>query len=258
MSDVRSTTLDPWPRRPQRLATAVVEELVEQIVAGVWPAGSILPTESALCATFGVSRPVVREAVKSLEAVRLLRVQQGHGTTVRPIDDADLLNPIVLAALVRHDDELAILDDLVDVRRALEAQMAGQAAGRFTDDDRALIELRMADLEAAEEDPDRFLACDVAFHDAIHAASGNRLGRAAIHTLTEEAYRSLRYVGDPTPDECRHTNVEHRAARDAVLSGDAGAASETMNTHILEAWHRRRPTRQDVTGPQQVRRSSSP
>src|SRR4051794_3685126 len=75
--------LRDWPRRPQRLATAVVEDLVDRIVGGELPTGSALPIEPVLCEMFAVSRTVIREAVKSLEAMQLVTVQQGQGTTVR-------------------------------------------------------------------------------------------------------------------------------------------------------------------------------
>ena len=242
-----STTQDlqPWPRRPARLATAVIEELVDRIVSGDFPSGSTLPTEPALCQTFGVSRSVLREATKALETMRLVKVQQGHGTTVLPLLNWDLVNPIVLAAVVRHDAEFEVLDHLVDVRRALESQMAGGAALRMTDSERELMDARMADLEEQVDHPDTYSAADVAFHDSILAASGNILGRAIINTLTEEAYRSLRYIGEPTRDDRERSNVAHRAIRDAVANGEADTARELMNTHILEAWERRRPTQAD-------------
>jgi GntR family galactonate operon transcriptional repressor len=97
--------LRAWPRRPARLATAVVEHLVDRIVAGDLPTGSALPTERALCEMFSVSRTVIREAVKSLEGMRLVRAQQGLGTRVRDVVDWDGLNPVVLTASVRHDAE---------------------------------------------------------------------------------------------------------------------------------------------------------
>lgn len=232
---------EPWPRRPRRLATAVVDELVDRLVSAEIGAGAALPTEPVLCQTFGVSRTVIREAVKSLEGMRLVTVQQGQGTRVRPLADWDLLNPLVLAAVIRHDAELAILEDLVDVRTALEAQMAGQAAARADTGDRALITQRMSTLDAEVDDPTTYLRADVEFHDAVMVASGNRLGRAMIHTLQVEAYRSLRYVGDPTPAEMRLSNVAHRAVHDAVLAGDVSGAEAAMREHIIGSWHRRRP-----------------
>lgn len=230
-----------WPRRPPRLASAVIEDLVDRVVGGELPTGASLPTEPALCRTFAVSRTVVREAVKALETMRLVKVQQGFGTTVCPFAEWDLANSTVLAALVRHDADNAILEDLVDVRRALEAQMAGQAAQRATDAERQLIAARMAALEATMPDATAYLRADVEFHDAIMAASGNRLGRAIVHNLTVEAYRSLRYLGDPSAEELKISTEAHRAVCDAVLAARADAAVDAMNRHIVEAWDRRRP-----------------
>ena len=231
----------PWPRRPRRLATAVVAELVDRIVGGRIAEGAALPPEPSLCEKYGVSRTVVREAVKSLEGMNLVSVQQGQGTRVRPFAEWHLLDPVVLAATVRHDAESSILDDLVDVRRALEAQLAAQAATRATAEDLRVIEAAMARLEAEVEDPARYLRADIEFHDAVMAASGNRLGRATVRALTAEAFRSLRYVGDPTPQDGRISNQAHRAVLEHLLAREGEAAGMAMNQHILGAWHRRRP-----------------
>lgn len=239
----QSPELPQWPRRPARLATAVVDDLVDRIVSGQLAVGATLPTEPVLGETFGVSRSVLREAIKTLETMRLVKVQQGQGTTVLPLAHWDVLNPLVLAAVVRHDAELEVLDHLVDVRRALESQMAQRAATTMTDEERDLMFQRYDELERQVHDPDHFAAADIAFHDTILAASGNILGRAIINTLTEEAYRSLRYVGDPTADDRVTSNVAHRAIRDAIAAGDGESAATLMDTHIREAWERRRPPR---------------
>jgi len=233
----------PLPRRPQRLATAVVEDLVDRVVAAEFQAGSTLPTEPTLCASYGVSRTVVREAIKAMEAMRLITVQQGQGTTVRRFEDWDLLNPVVLAATVRHDDELSILDDLVDVRRALEAQMASQAAESASDEALAALQAAMEKLRSVTSDPAQYLQADLDFHDLIMAASENRLGRAVIRTINAQAFRSLRYVGDPTPKDCEVSNIAHQAVLDRLLARDAPGSAAAMDDHILGSWHRRRPKR---------------
>jgi len=233
------------PPRPRRLATAVVEELVDRIVSDELVTGDSLPTEPVLCEAFGVSRTVVREAVKALEAMRLVTVQQGQGTRVRPLADWDLLNPTVLSAVVRHDAGNSMLEDLVDVRRALEAQMAGQAATNATDPERAAITECMTALDNSIDDPTAYLQADVAFHDAIMAASRNRLGRAVIHTVTLEAYRSMRFVGAPSREHLELTNKAHQRVHEAVLAADAAAARQAMDEHILESWQRRRPAREE-------------
>ena len=88
MADLPSTA-----RRPRRLATAVIDGLVDRLASGALTAGEALPTEPVLCESFDVSRTVVREAVKALEAMGMVSVQQGQGTTVRSLAEWDLTNP---------------------------------------------------------------------------------------------------------------------------------------------------------------------
>src|SRR5947209_6052906 len=77
--------------RPARLAIPVVAALVDRIVGGAIPPGALLPPEPVLCASFGVSRSVIREGVKMLEEKGLARARQGQGTTVAPADEWNLL-----------------------------------------------------------------------------------------------------------------------------------------------------------------------
>ncbi|HVV18350.1 MAG TPA: FadR/GntR family transcriptional regulator [Pseudonocardiaceae bacterium] len=243
-----NSPLRGWPRRPQRLATGVVEDLVDRIVGGELAPGSALPIEPVLCELFAVSRTVIREAVKALEAMRLVTVQQGHGTTVRQVADWNLLNPIVLAASVRHDAELSVLEDMVDVRRALEGNMAGLAAVRADAEDLRRIEEALAQLHAEETDAARYLRADLAFHDAIMMASGNRLGRAVIQTINTEAFQSLRYIGEPTAEDLKHSNAEHQAVYDRIAARDDKGAARAMSDHILRSWRKRRPKTADGRG----------
>src|SRR5688572_948650 len=98
-----------WTRRPANLAAAVTVEVVERIVRGLHPSGSPLPPEPVLCATFSVSRTVVREAVKILQEKGLVQVRQGSGTTVTVPAMWNMLDELVLAATIAADDGLGIL-----------------------------------------------------------------------------------------------------------------------------------------------------
>ena len=236
MADLPSTA-----RRPRRLATAVIDGLVDRLASGALTAGEALPTEPVLCESFDVSRTVVREAVKALEAMGMVSVQQGQGTTVRSLAEWDLTNPTVLAAVVRHDAESSILEDVVAVRRALESQMARQAAEHADAALKATISERMAELTAALGDKYAYFTADIAFHDAIMAGSGNRLGRAIVRNVQVEAYRSLRYVGGSSPEHLRLTHETHQAVHDAVVAGHGALAERLMDEHIRDSWVRRRP-----------------
>ena len=219
----------------------MTEALADQIVSGQLPAGSQLPSELVLCENFGVSRITMREAVKSLEEKGLVLARQGSGTTVTEEDGWTLLDPIVLAAVVRHDTRLTLLDQLVDVRARLEAPMAGQAARNATSTDIAEMAALLALLDSQVNEQDKFLETDVAFHDSIMRASGNRLSRSIVRTVHTEARKSYRYSGDPTSTECRVSNDEHRAVFDHIRKKDEAGAEQAMSRHILSAWDRRRP-----------------
>jgi DNA-binding FadR family transcriptional regulator len=223
------------------MAVAVVEDLVDRIVGGEFQVGAALPNEAALCARYSASRTVIREALQSAEAMHLVRAQQGQGTIVRPFEDWDLMNPVVLAATVNHDAELAILEDLIDVRRSLESQMAAQAAIRASEEQLAEISADYDRLVAEADDPARHRQIDLEFHDTIMRASGNRLGRAAILAILAEGFRSLRYLGDVTPKDCRLANADHEKVLSRLLARDPEGAALSMNEHIVGSWLRRRP-----------------
>jgi len=233
-----------WPRRPQRLATAVTEDLVGQIVGGELPAGSVLPIESVLCEMFAVSRTVIREAVKSLEGMRLVTIQQGSGTTVNDEEDWDLIDPVVLSAFIQHDAERAILEDLVEVRSMLESQMAGQAATRADEEQIERIRVALEGVYAVEGVPTLFVHADLEFHYAVMAASGNRLGRAVVQTINSQAFHSLRYLGEPSREDFRDANIAHQAVFDSIKVRDGRGASDAMAEHITDSWRRRRPDTQ--------------
>ena len=120
-------------------ASVVVEDLARRIISGSLPAGAPLPTEEALCREFGFSRTVMREGLKLLEERRLVRVEQGRGTTVEPREHWNLLDADVLRIALEYDEDMALIDDLVAVRRVLEGQMARSAAARLTDEELAAL-----------------------------------------------------------------------------------------------------------------------
>ena len=240
--------LKPWPRRPARLAHAVAESLTDSIVSGTLPPGSTLPVETELCETFGVSRITIREAVKSLEAKGLVRARQGSGTTVTPSEEWNLLDPVVLAATVQHDGELVVLDQLVGVRSALEAQMAAQAAELATDDDLREVQRLLGRLDEETATPARFNETDVLFHDRIMQASRNRLARSIIRTVHTQARSTFLYTGTPDSHACEQANAEHHRIAERLLARDSQGAAQVMAAHIEASWSRRRIPHPGLTG----------
>ena len=226
----------PWPKRPARLGTAVVDVLLDRIVAGELEPGTLLPNEPRLCEAFSVSRTVIREAIKILEQKGLVRAKQGQGTRVAMPDEWNLLDPMVLEASVRHDKDLRILDDVVEIRRVLESEMARQAAVKATAGHRAEMKKLLDRLSAEVVTPERHMLTDLQFHDVIMRASGNRLGRAVVRAIHSEARTSDRYIGYPKRVDCEASDVGHAQIYDRIAAGDPEGAAAAMSEHILGSW----------------------
>lgn len=229
-----------WARRPTNLAKAVTAELVQRIVRGDYPPDSTLPAEHALCATFSVSRTVVREAVKVLQEKGLVQIRQGSGTTVLPSTSWNMLDELVLAAVIDEDETLGILDDLVVTRRLLESDMANVAA-RVADD--AAVD-RMRELvdrmDELVDDPASYQEHDRAFHDTVMRASGNRIARAVVRSLESQVINTASYMGRADRSLCTASNRGHRRVYERIAAHDPDGAAEAMFAHITEAWLVRR------------------
>jgi DNA-binding FadR family transcriptional regulator len=232
--------MDSLAGRPARLSVVVVNVLVDEIVSGRYPPGSLLPPEPVLCRSFDVSRPVVREALKALEEKGLARARQGHGTTITPPDEWNLLDPLVLEATIRADETMRILDELIDVRVALESDMARTAARSMSDADLAQLGALLEDLQGQLHDAERYQDTDTRYHDFIMRCSGNRLGRSIIRAIHPHARASSRYNPQAEDEDIRQAHVGHAAIYERLQLRDADGAAAAMQEHIRGTWTHRK------------------
>lgn len=229
------------PRRPaNRLGVAVVSELVELIVTGEIAEGALLPPEGPLSEHFGVSRTVIRESVKRLEEKGLVVVAQGRGTQVARAGNWNMLDPIVLSALIDNDESLGILDELTVVRGHLEAAMAGAVAKRHTAEGLTRIEHALESMREMQHESDSFRQEDVVFHFTIMELSRNRLAENIAKRLYRRALESSRYHGMGYEGAFEGTLDEHTHVFDAITRQDVEAAERAMREHIINSWQRRR------------------
>jgi DNA-binding FadR family transcriptional regulator len=217
-----------------------VHDLVTAIVAGQVQPGEVLPPEGVLSQNFGVSRTVIRESVKRVEEKGLVTVAQGRGTTVNPASAWNVLDPVVLSALVENDASLGVLDELAVVRGSLEGSMASAAAERRDADRTSELQARFDHMAATIDDFEAYSQADVDFHFTVMEQSENRLAANITQILFTRARESARFTGTPSPEALRLTLEEHRAVLEAIERGDSAAAARAMEHHIAEAWRRRR------------------
>ncbi len=228
------------PSRPARLASVVVDQLAHRIVGGELVPGSVLPTEGALGEEFGFSRTVMREALKLLEERGLVRVEQGRGTTVQPRESWALLDADVLEIALEYDHDATLLDDLVRVRRVLEADMAQVAAQRLTDDELAWLADNVEQMAKALDDYPLFQQLDLSFHRVVMRASGSEIGRAIVGTIHAHGGRRP-LLNDPSPAATlKRTAAEHRGILAALVARDSELAASRIAAHIDSAWAERR------------------
>ncbi|MFJ2264525.1 FadR/GntR family transcriptional regulator [Streptomyces sp. NPDC087844] len=212
----------------------VVHELGRRIVGGAWGPGDPLPVEDALAAEIGVSRGVVREAVKALVAKGMLHVRPRTGTRVLAPEHWNHLDRDVLR-WKQARDATALLRDTGELRRIVEPQAARLAADRAGPDDVRVLYDALAAMEAAASEPGRsgYVEADIAFHRALLDASGNRLlgslGRA-VDIALEHSF----LVSTQTPGAVEASLPRHRAVAEAVEARDPEAAAAAVLA-IVEA-----------------------
>ena len=226
--------------RPARLATVVVEELAARIIGGELPEGSVLPTEGNLVAEFGFSRTVLREGLKLLEERGLVRVEQGRGTTVQSRELWNLLDPTVLRIALEHDSDTSLLDNLITVRRLLEAEMARVAAERLTEQDMAELEQNIERTKAAVDDYAEFRRLDQQFHAQVMRASGNEIGRTIVRSIHQYAGWTPSLNAPGARASLERTIAGHAGIFEALRQRDAELAADRIGEHIGSAWAERR------------------
>jgi DNA-binding FadR family transcriptional regulator len=215
------------PARGQNLTYGIASELGASIVRGEFSKDNPFPIEGELCKQFGVSRSILREAVKMLTAKGLLGARPRQGTFVQPEDQWNLLDPDVLRWLLERKVSLDLLIEFNEIRLAVEPAAAALAARFAGARGKAAIAAAIARMQAAERGDDDALASDIAFHVAVLHASGNRF-YAQLSGLTETALRFSIGVTNSFKGVRLASAADHKKVSDAILAGDAPAAEAAM------------------------------
>ncbi|MCP8937409.1 FadR family transcriptional regulator [Alsobacter sp. SYSU M60028] len=161
------------PEKRSNLHLNVASALGSRIVGGEFPVGQLIPTEAELGASFGVSRTVVREAVKLLVSKGLLRTGSGIGTWVPDVSEWNFLDPMVFAWVQASENSEAVIRQLFAFRSAVEPAAAAEAARNATVAQLYAIESALETMSSAKDDFAQWIEGDVAFHTAIYIASNN-------------------------------------------------------------------------------------
>ena len=241
MTDSAQTTFSRIRREP-RLSDRVAALLLDTIVARGLQPGDRLPSERELGEQFGVSRTVIREAVRALAAKGVIEVRTGSGLRVAAVD----------ASAVSESIGLYLRGGTVDypkvheVRRLLEVEIAGLASKRATDADIARMRKLCEQMEAALDDVERASRLDLAFHRAIAGSTSNELYLLLLDSIGEALLEirreNLKSGAAPQTVQAHREIVDRIAARDAA--GARRAMAQHLD-HVARHWRTQSPAARD-------------
>jgi DNA-binding FadR family transcriptional regulator len=204
-----------------------VDLLGQAIISGRYAIGASLPPEPLLCEELGVSRTVVREAVKSLVAKGLIITGPKLGTRVLPEDQWNWFDPDVVTWQSQNGLTPEFLKDLQDLRRVVEPAAVRMAAERATAQDLADIEAAFAGMKKAVEFGGDYVTFDLLFHQGLLRASHNRMliqMSKALGALLRTSFE----ISTSKKDGPKSSLPMHRAVLDAVIAKEPLQAEKAI------------------------------
>ena len=195
--------------------------------------GDQLPSELALSRELNVSRTVVREAYRSLAAMRIIEIANGRRATVAELDHG------AMSLMIEHGvlTQQISVQQVYDVRRTIESRIAVLAALRRTDAEAAELVRIAADMRAAVDQPEVLLEKDLAFHDILARSSRNPLFVlivGALQAITRQTW-SIGWRSRVSATDRETMLLHHREIARGVTEGDPVQAVKAMDAHFDES-----------------------
>lgn len=219
------------------LTDKAIARIRELIVAGELAPGSKLPPEQQLAAKLGVSRNLMREAVRALVVARVLEIRRGDGTYVTSLEPGLLLEGLGSAVELLRGNTLL---ELTEVRRLFEPVATGLAAARITPGELAELASHLQAMREARDSVELLNEHDAAFHRTVIAATGNATLATLLEGISGRTVRARVWRGMVDDNVAGRTLAEHEAIYAALAAGNAALAEATALIHVstTEEWLR--------------------
>lgn len=223
-----ATLKTPAKGSESRVTASLIASIKQLLAEGSLAPGMKLPAERELSRRFGVNRASVRQALKVLEIMGVISQRVGDGTYLNPSADFILQEPL---------DFLILLDDishseLFETRLIVEPELAARAAQRATADDLAAMKAAIEAMANSRSRKSR-LEADMAFHECVYRAAGNRICQLLFSLIHRTLLTSMAYLAGRVALE--RPLSYHREVYDAIYRRDAEGARTKMREHILDA-----------------------
>lgn len=219
------------PLQRKRFSDEIVDQIVKLIKDGRLLPGDTLPSEREISEKLNVSRPPLREALKTLEALGFIEIRQRKKSIIKSVADFSLHDP--LAQVLQGDAEMII--QLLQVRKILESWAAGEASLQATDDDLAELAAEYGELERDFRNGVLGVDADVRFHLSIYRATKNTVLSHIASTLLGLLHQAQRITRQAMFEEQMNRErllEQHRAILEALRRRDPEQAREAMRNHL--------------------------
>jgi DNA-binding FadR family transcriptional regulator len=227
MSDPQRKIEFETPIIRESVAEAVVRRILDLVKAGVLKAGDPLPPERDLALSLNVSRPSVREALRGLTVLGVVKTRQGGGAYISDLGPDSLLGPIQFYLALEDVN----IRDLYDARSLIESDVARRAAVNIDEAALEQLEVLLAEQKETINDPIAFRRSDYEFHELIWIGSRNaflkRIGES-LNVLGLE----FRKRASERPETLAQSLLDHRVLLDALKARDPEAAARAAEAHM--------------------------
>jgi GntR family galactonate operon transcriptional repressor len=213
----------------------VVRELALRVIRSRTSLPFLLPTEPVLCEEHKVSRTVLREAVRTLQAKGLVKVTHGQGMVAQPASLWNLLDPEVLNWQCEVGVDKHFVTNLYEVRSIFEPAIASWAARRATDEDIERLERSYQQMSAAITDANAFIRADMEFHRIIAESCGNEILARFSYSI-ETALRAGREISIKVPTGRDESCAMHEIVLDAIKHRDPEGAAASILVIVRKAF----------------------
>jgi GntR family transcriptional repressor for pyruvate dehydrogenase complex len=201
----------------------------QMLSEGLLSPGAKLPSERDLANHFGVARSSLRQALKVLEIMGVLRQKVGDGSYLN--EDASSVLAVPMEFLFLLDD--ISWQELMEIRLMTEPTLAARAAEHANSADIALLKQSLEDFEQSRGDHLKMVASDLLFHRAIFQASGNRLSGRLFHMIHRAMLNMMMLTSQMV--ELEHTLAFHKPIFMAIKQRDSALAQKLMSEHLNDA-----------------------
>ena len=215
------------------LVEQLTDVLTDRIEADALKPGDKLPSTAALTEEYGVSRPVVREALKILEGRGVIEISSGRSAVIRPVTGEVLRSYFRRAMTVEHNNSL----DILEVRYGIEVQCARLAAERRSDEELAGLKSVVEVMRAHLHHPEMYADLDVSLHLLIAQSTQNTLLYHLVRSI-RDALRDMIREGLAqrlTSQELELVQIAHERIVENIALSDTEGAAMAMAHHFDDA-----------------------